>query len=134
MKPKDLYVHEGDVVPSVRGNAYPSLPPDVPNAPVTELYFDGVEGVLSSNGIVKMDCYTSCLDEDAVYSSRSRQKENAHTEVPPLKRLVTHRLVLPLPKFVELLEKGHTLLQRMEHYRGEKLRQQQEEKDVKHEA
>jgi len=62
--------------------------------PLPEIYADGTEGILISDGIVKINLCSSVIEQS-----------DGHRE-PKRKKIVTKRLVMPTIRFFELLDRG----------------------------
>ncbi|KPA17330.1 hypothetical protein MHK_002460 [Candidatus Magnetomorum sp. HK-1] len=62
--------------------------------PVPEIYADGTEGLMIHDGIVKFNLYSSVIERD----------ESARESM--IKKVITQRVVMPMPKFFELMNRG----------------------------
>jgi len=62
--------------------------------PVPEIYADGTEGLMIHDGVVKFNLYTSVIERD----------ESARESM--IKKIINRRIVMPLPKFFELMNRG----------------------------
>jgi hypothetical protein len=62
--------------------------------PLPEIYADGTEGLMVHDGVVKFNLYTSVIERD------SADQESM------IKKIITQRVVMPLPKFFELMNRG----------------------------
>ncbi|MBF0449365.1 MAG: hypothetical protein HQK75_01540 [Candidatus Magnetomorum sp.] len=62
--------------------------------PVPEIYADGTEGLMIHDGVVKFNLYSSVIERD----------ESAHESM--IKKIITQRIVMPMPKFFELMNRG----------------------------
>jgi len=62
--------------------------------PLPEIYADGTEGLMVHDGVVKFNLYTSVIERD------DTEQESM------IKKIITQRVVMPLPKFFELMNRG----------------------------
>jgi len=62
--------------------------------PIPEIYADGTEGLMIHDGVVKFNLYTSVIERD----------ETAQESM--IKKIITQRVVMPMPKFFELMNRG----------------------------
>ena len=63
--------------------------------PIDEFYCDGTEGLIVSDGIVKFNMYTLAVENDS-----GGGKE------PTRKKIITKRIIMPLNRFFELINRG----------------------------
>jgi hypothetical protein len=62
--------------------------------PLPEIYADGTEGLMIHDGVAKFNLYTSVIEREGT------EQESM------IKKIITQRVVMPLPKFFELLNRG----------------------------
>jgi len=62
--------------------------------PIEEFFADGTEGLVVSDGIVKYNLYTLSIENDGTSNE------------PKRKKIVTKRIVMPLIRFFELVNRG----------------------------
>ena len=62
--------------------------------PVPEIYADGTEGLMIHDGVVKFNLYSSVIERD----------DSARESM--IKKVITKRVVMPMPKFFELMNRG----------------------------
>jgi len=62
--------------------------------PVPEIYVDGTEGLMVHDGVAKFNLFSSVIER------------NESAQESMIKKIITQRIVMPLPKFFELINRG----------------------------